>query len=93
VPSQNPRFGDYIEKQQVKALIQTSKQALIGTIHVHPRLRIKDNFNRDEEPFIAITNASIVGQGKVFPFILLRKDEIIWLVPLEEDQEPPEDQE
>lgn len=80
-------YTDVISKLAVPATIQTVNQLVKGFVHVRQGERLKNELERDEL-FLAVTKASIVGaDGKVqfeAPFIAVRRQQIIWIMPDEE---------
>ena len=82
-----PRHGDYVQKVAIRAIIQTTKQILVGSLHVRPRLRIKDALNHEDEEFIALTDVSLAGRKERIGILLLRRSEIVWIVPLEDKED------
>ncbi len=83
-------FTEVVRKQPLPALVQTSMHSIQGYIHVRPGERVKDELDRNEL-FLAMTNAQVLNaEGKVLyetPFIAVRREQIIWVIPLEEKQE------
>ena len=80
---------DHIPKKPIRALVQTSKQLIMGYIHTRPMIRLKDEINAAER-FIALTDVTFVGQKQEAPlkFVVLNKDEIVWIAPMDTaDQE------
>ena len=77
-------FTDLITKIPVQALIQTTSQLVRGKVHVRQGERLKDELDRDE-PFLAVTDASVVGQDgqPLFeaPFLAVSRSQIIWVIP------------
>jgi hypothetical protein len=86
----NNPYVDYVEKVTIRSMVQTSKQGIVGDVHLRQGIRFKDNFNRDDEEFIAITNAKVIGNENTIDFLLLRKDAIVWIAPLEDMSEKKE---
>ena len=80
-------FTDYISKRAVKSLIQTSTNRIEGYIYVRPNERVSDELNRSDT-FLAITDAilfSLSGeQLYTCPFLVLNREKVIWLMPIEE---------
>lgn len=81
-------FTDVVRKTPLPALIQTSLHLIRGNIHVRPGERVKDELDRNEL-FLAVTEATITDvQGNILhqtPFIAVRREQIIWVIPLEEE--------
>jgi hypothetical protein len=81
-------FTDYITKEPVPIIVQTSTNRISGMFHLRKDIRVKDGIN-DEEQFIAITDATVfdcVGEVEQYrsAFLTLNRDSIIWLIPQEE---------
>jgi hypothetical protein len=80
-------YTDVISKIAVPATIQTVNQLVKGFVHVRQGERLKNELDRDEL-FLAVTNASILGaDGEVqfeAPFIAVRREQIIWIMPGED---------
>ena len=79
------QFSDHVEKIAVRAIIQTTKQTLVGNLHITPKLRLIDVLNRDRDEFIAVTDVILVGSKKKIKFLVLQRDEIVWIAPLEKE--------
>ena len=77
-------FTNFVSKQPVIALVQTTTHQIRGTIHIRSGERVKDELDRDEL-FLAVTDASIVGaDGQVLHhagFVAVRRNQIVWLMP------------
>ena len=84
-------FTDYVSKDTVKAVIQTTANRIEGTLHTRTDERISDMLNRAEK-FIAVTDASIYDlEGNALytsDFLALNVDMVVWLKP--EDSQSPE---
>jgi hypothetical protein len=83
-------FTDVVRKQPLPALVQTTIHTIRGYIHVRPGERVKDELDRNEL-FLAMTQAQVLSaEGKVLyeaSFIAVRREQILWVIPLEEEQE------
>jgi len=82
-------FTDYVSKDTVKAVIQTTANRIEGILYTRADERISDMLNRTEK-FIAVTDATIYDlDGKVLytsDFLALNLDMVVWLKP--EDESP-----
>ena len=82
-------FTDYVSKDAVKAIIQTTQHAIEGIIYVRVDERVSDELNR-AEPFLAVTDATVftLAGEKVFEteFIAINRREIVWVIPKEEKE-------
>ena len=83
-------FTDVVTKIAVHVTLQTTIQLVRGNIHVRQGERLKDELDRDEY-FLAMTDAAIIGsQGQVLfeaPFLAVRRSQIIWSMPDQEQRE------
>ena len=75
-------FTDIVPKEPVKAKIQTTSHYLEGEIHIRPESRLKDELDV-EEPFLAVTNASVFASNKKLlfrtKFIAVRREQVVWV--------------
>lgn len=82
-------YTNVIHKTPVPALIQTTANQVRGLVHVRSDERLKDELE-NEEQFIAVTEAAVSdASGRTIyssPFLAVRKDQIVWLMPLTEEQ-------
>ena len=80
-------FTSVITKQPVEVLIQTTQHLIRGFIHIRPQGRIKDEINQDET-FLAVTSAKVFdSQGKTLyqsKFIAINRNQILWVLPIED---------
>lgn len=81
-------FTEVISKFPVLALVQTTRHLIRGNVHVRRDERLKDELDH-EEAFLAITNASILGDDMQVlhqtPFLAVLRAQIIWVMPVEND--------
>lgn len=81
-------FTNVVSKVSVPATIQTTNQLIRGEVHVRKGERLKDELDRGE-PFLAMTNASILGaDGQVqfdAPFLAVQRAQIVWVLPYQEE--------
>ncbi len=82
-------FTNVVTKISVPATIQTTGRLIRGEVHVRKGERLKDELDRDE-PFLAITNASILdADGQVqfdVPFLAVQRSQIVWVFPHPEEE-------
>ncbi len=82
-------FTNVIQKVPVPAVVQTASGEVRGFIHVRQDERLKDELE-NEEKFLAVTEATVTNPaGEVVfsgPFMAVRKDQIVWIMPLASDQ-------
>lgn len=85
VDSKGKIFTDIVHKERVPVLIQTLSNLIHGDIFLRPDQRIKDELNNNQEKFIAVTEAEILGPaGEVLyrsPFLTVNKEHVIWVRP------------
>ena len=85
-------FTDFVTKETVSVLVQTSLHRLQGDFHVKPEERLKDALNRSGD-FLALTDVTIYDLEGVFQyktgFLALNKDKAQWVLPLEDLIEEP----
>lgn len=83
-------FTEVISKDLVDVLVQTTKHLLRGTIHVRQDKRLQDELDNGRH-IIALTGASILdAEGKTLykrDFIALQREQIVWVIPAEDDTE------
>ena len=87
-------FTDVVPKIKVHSVIQTTTQLVRGNIHVRQGERLKDELD-EKDIFLAVTDAAIIGlDGQVLfqvPFLAVRRSQIVWVLPDQEDsQDSPE---
>ena len=81
-------FTDYISKDPVKSIVQTSTNRISGMVYVRQDTRLKDELN-DQDYFVAITDATVFdSRGEIEEyrtgFLVIHRDSIIWLIPQDE---------
>jgi hypothetical protein len=80
-------YTNIIQKVPVPSIVQTTTNLIRGLIHVRQDERLKDELETDEQ-FVAMTDVSVLdADGKeVFsgPFLAVQKDQIVWVMPLNE---------
>ncbi len=81
----------YVKKEVVPCVIMTTTHLIEGMLHKRVVFRFMDELLK-EDPFLAVTNATVhkSNTGKTWEtnFLVLRKDQIVWLIPSEEAAEP-----
>jgi Family of unknown function (DUF6812) len=78
-------FTNVIRKEPIEVVIQTTTNTIIhGLLHVQLDQRLKDELD-NEEPFVAITNATIFDTQKQplyeASFLAISRSQIVWLFP------------
>jgi hypothetical protein len=85
-------YTDVVSKLPLSAVIQTTTHLVRGFVHIRQGERLKNELERNEI-FLAVTNASVHGEGdKVLftaPFMAVQRTQIVWIMPVE--GEPQED--
>jgi hypothetical protein len=83
-------FTNVVAKVPIMTTVQTTSQLLRGSIYIRKGERLKNELDLDE-PFLAMTNVSILGaDGTVqfsAPFLAVRRSQIIWVMPLQSENE------
>ncbi len=81
-------FTNFVSKNAVLAIVQTSRYRIRGEIHVRMGDRVKDELDRPEQ-FLAVTNAAIYDENDTLlferEFVSINRDHIIWVIPEQED--------
>jgi hypothetical protein len=87
-------YTDIISKVTVPAIIQTTQHRIQGLVHIRPDVRFKDELDNDE-PFLAVTAAKVFSEtGEILfeaDFISVRRSQIVWAIPQEEEAQGEED--
>jgi hypothetical protein len=70
-----------VTKKQVRAVIQTVKQRIEGTVYVLPNRRVLDEFSL-AAGFIPVTNARIMEGGNIqtADFVAVSVSHIVWVL-------------
>ena len=88
-------FTDYVSKDAIQAIIQTTNNRIEGEVYVRSGERVSDLLNSGG-PFLAVTNARILDQNgavlKRVDFLAVNQNLIIWLAPVDDasQDEPAE---
>jgi hypothetical protein len=86
-------YTDFITKDIVFSYVQTITHLIRGFVYVRKGERLIDEINRGEH-FIAVTDAEILNSdGKVVQtsnFLVVNREQIVWLTPVEELRDRPE---
>jgi hypothetical protein len=81
-------FTQVITKTPLEVIIQTTGMTIRGNVFIRPDQRLKDEINSGEQ-FIAITDAVINRDGNTESlkrkFLLVNRDQIIWIGPADEE--------
>jgi len=87
-------FTQVISKDAVPSVIQISSHRIEGTIYVRQGDRVKDELDRAEETFLAVTDATVYStDGSVViksDFLAVNRQHILWLAPQAPPHEHPE---
>jgi len=76
-------FTELVAKTSLIAKIVTNSHQIVGTVYLNPGNRLLDELN-DSPSFIAVTDAQIDNDAAV-DFVALNVDQIMWIVPIEEN--------
>jgi hypothetical protein len=86
-------YTEIISKVTVPAIIQTTQYRIQGLVHIRPNGRFKDELDNDE-PFLPVTAAKVLNDaGEVLfeaDFISVRRSQIVWVIPREENSQGDE---
>lgn len=82
-------FTNVVQKVPVPSVIQTVSNLVRGFVHVRQNERLKDELENGE-CFLAVTDATVTNlAGEIVfsgPFLAVRKEQIIWVMPLADEQ-------
>lgn len=80
-------FTNVVAKRPIKVRIQVASHLIVGTVHIRPENRLKDEINQPEA-FLAVTDAQILNErGEVVysnKFCIVNRSQILWMSPEEE---------
>jgi hypothetical protein len=83
-------YTDYVSKDSIQTIIQTTSQRIEGKIYLRVGERISDYLNRGD-PFLAVTDAMVYDQQGVFlqahDFMAVNQALIIWLAPINQESD------
>jgi hypothetical protein len=86
-------FTEVISKDQILSHIQTPTYAIRGYVHVRKGERMSDELNLPNV-FLPVTGAEIYSpEGEILymsDFLVINREHIVWLIPIEEGQDKPE---
>ena len=90
IDEKGKKFTEIINKEPVNVLIKTTSCSIQGDIYLRPEERIKDSLNQGDQ-FIAVTDVVVTFTDSSCtdiqtPFLVVNKEEIVWLSPIEEDR-------
>lgn len=78
----------YVRKEAVPCTVMTTTNLVEGMLHKRVVFRLMDELMK-EDPFLAMTDVVVRkgDSGKDFkaPFLALRKEQIVWIRPHEEE--------
>ncbi len=88
-------YTDVIQKEPLRAAIQTATHLIRGTIYVRRDDRLKDELE-NAELFLAITEASVLdSNGNAIytsSFLAIQKNQIVWVMPFEDESQKGEEE-
>ncbi len=78
-------FTDIETKIRIEVIVQTTKQRIYGTFHIHPDRRLLDELNEPPE-FLAVTEARVYESNDQIEtgFLAIHKKHILWVTPIED---------
>jgi len=83
-------FTDYVSKDSIQALIQTTTNLIEGNLYLRSNERVSDMLNRSDR-FIAVTDVVIYNlEGTELyscEFLAVNAEQVIWLMPVEDASE------
>ena len=83
-------FTERVHKTRVEVRIITLQGEVHGYLHVMPDQRVRDLLNNTSEQFLAVTDATLRGQGGLesqhIEFIALNKNHLLSVIPIGEDK-------
>ncbi len=87
-------YTNYVNKDSICAVIQTTTHRIEGMIYVRAGERVSDELNSSGQ-FLSVTNATVFDHktGEVMkqcPFLAVNSNMIVWLQPKEEEAGGPE---
>jgi len=79
-------FSEVVAKKILKATIQTTVSRIEGYLYILPTRRLLDELNQTESNFLAVTDARITNEEGLnnVSFLVVRSDQIVWIIPHEE---------
>jgi|Deesub1362A_J573_1020465.scaffolds.fasta_scaffold03871_4 hypothetical protein len=85
-------FTEVETKVPMEVVIQTHQQQLRGQVYLRPGQRLLDALNEGPH-FLAVTGARVEwgAEQLTTAFLALNKHSILWIAPVEELQEDPQD--
>jgi len=83
-------YTDIVTKISIPAVMQTTTHLIRGNVYVRQGERLKDQLESTEH-FTAVTDAKVYDKdGNVVfsgPFLAVRRDQIIWIMPVDQSSE------
>lgn len=77
-------FNNVVAKKPVKVIIQVDNHRVVGTVHIRPENRLKDEINQPET-FLAVTDAHIENEAGdtiyTNKFLIVNRSQISWMAP------------
>ena len=94
VDAKGKYYTPHVSKQSVDVTARVRDSIIRGTVHLAPDNRLKDELNGGEI-FIAVTDAQVWDVGGTQPLystqvLIVNKNEIAWIFPLEKTEAEPE---
>ena len=77
-------FTNVVAKKPIRVVIMVATHRIVGTVHIRPENRLKDEINQPET-FMAVTDAQIENElGQVVftnKLLIVNRSQIIWMAP------------
>lgn len=77
-------FTNVVAKKPIKVRIQVTTHLILGTVHIRPENRLKDEINQPEN-FLAVTDATLLNEkGEIVytnKFLVVNRSNILWMAP------------
>lgn len=94
-------FTQRVRKHCIEVDIETIQSRVHGFLHVMPGNRVKDQLNKSDEYFLAVTFATILrnsshgkdesAEPEHVTFIAINKQHVVSVVPIDDRKAPDED--
>ncbi len=86
-------FTDVVSKDVIRSEIQTVTHHIRGNVHVRKGDRLSDEINQPNL-FLPVTSAEVFSPDgeRLYTsnFLVVNREHIVWLIPIDEDQEKSE---
>jgi len=80
-------YTDRVTKEPLPVVLSTGQHTILGTIHLSPGNRLKDELNSGEQ-FLALTNVDVFDTNGTqhlhkLEFMVINSEHLIWIAPAE----------